>query len=358
MQSRGRHATASSSEVGSARALVDDYLLVVVDFQVIDAGYEGRAEFFRRNLVPFDIDDPAGLQGTLASDPSQGWRSRSEMHVAQSPTNPDALVAGSKFDNRDADSLPEYDFKVGSYASFDRAKSWSDLGQIDTCPKEQAPPALWPLAHTCYPADDPAQGGNEPEDEGDPKANGDYGEDYITSDPWVDFDDEGNAYAMVLDSPSLANGNGWGMSLHRWESVSRDDVRRGRTWSNRIIINAYATPEEQATFLDDENTFAVNNAGRDNDGKTGDHRRLLGQNYDLANLGRQRIVCERSTDGGGSWRDSPKEISAPLDPPLPFGPFVIGVHVVADTQDPNTFYATWLDTLSGFLPGGDGRSPM
>ena len=33
--------------------------------------------------------------------------------------------------------------------------------------------------------------------------------------------------------------------------------------------------------------------------------------------------------------------------PLPFGPFVIGVHVVADTRDPNTFYAVWLDTLLG-----------
>ena len=36
--------------------------------------------------------------------------------------------------------------------------------------------------------------------------------------------------------------------------------------------------------------------------------------------------------------------------------------MVADTQDPNTFYAVWLDTLSGFLPPpygeGDGRSPM
>ena len=178
------------------------YLLVVVYFAVNNAGYEGNAEFFRRNVIPFDVDDPPGLQDTLASDPRQGWRSRSEMHVAQSPIDPDVLVAGSKFYNREQDSLPEYDFKIGSYASFDRARTWADLGQLNTCPKEQAPPALWPLAHRCYPADTVGQGGNEPEDQGDPKGNGDYGEDYITSDPWVDFDDEGNAYAMVLDSPS------------------------------------------------------------------------------------------------------------------------------------------------------------
>src|SRR5918998_1762214 len=102
------------------------YLLVVVYFAVNDAGYEGRAEFFRRNVIPFDVDDPPGLQDTLASDPSQGWRSRSEMHIAQSPIDPNVLVGGSKFYNREDDSLPEYDFKVGSYASFDRAQTWSD----------------------------------------------------------------------------------------------------------------------------------------------------------------------------------------------------------------------------------------
>jgi hypothetical protein len=338
------------------------FLVIVNYFAVTNAGYEGSAEFFRRNVTPFDIDVPRGLQDTLASDPSEGWRSRSEMHIAQSPTDPKVLVAASKFYNRDPDSLPEYDFKVGSYASFDRAQSWADLGQINTCPMQQAPPPLWPLNHTCYPEDDPSLGGTEPEDVGDPRGTGDFGEGYITSDPWVDMDDEGNAYAMVLDSPSLASGNGWGMSFHRWKSVSRKDVHRDDTWSNRIIINAYETPEEQAAFLDDKNTFAVNNAGRDRDGKTGIIVACWGQNYDLTNFGRQRIVCERSTNGGRSWPDEPQQISAPLPPPfedLPFGPFVIGVHVVADTQDPNTFYAVWLDTLSAFLlPELEGRSPM
>jgi hypothetical protein len=35
---------------------------------------------------------------------------------------------------------------------------------------------------------------------------------------------------------------------------------------------------------------------------------------------------------------------------------VIGVHVVASQRDPNTFYAVWLDTLTGFLDGS-GLSP-
>jgi hypothetical protein len=36
---------------------------------------------------------------------------------------------------------------------------------------------------------------------------------------------------------------------------------------------------------------------------------------------------------------------------------VIGVHVVASERDPNTFYAVWLDTLTGFLDGS-GQSPF
>jgi hypothetical protein len=326
------------------------YLLVAFYFAVDNAGYDGKAEFFRRNLFPADIDDPPGIQDVLASDPGLGYRSHSEPHIAQSPTKPELLVAGSKEYNRDRDSLPEYDFKIGTQVSFDRGESWTDLGQLNVCPREQAPPESYPLGNTCYPEDDPNLGGTEPEDATDPRGQGDTGEDYITSDPWVDFDDEGNAYAMVLDSPGgLVNGNGWGMSFHRWKTPSKRDIRRGRTWSNRIPINAYETPEEQASTLDDKNTFAVNNAGPDGDGRTGIIVACWGQNYDLVASSRQRIVCERSTDGGRSWPDEPTVLSPPPAPRDPFGPFVIGVHVVADTQDPNTFYAVWLDTLTGAL---------
>jgi hypothetical protein len=161
---------------------------------------------------------------------------------------------------------------------------------------------------------------------------------------------------MVLDSPPYKSGNGWGMSFHRWETPSISDVIRHRTWSDRIPINAYPTLPDQKTKLDDKNTFAINNAGPDHDGKTGIIVACWGQNYDLDRFGRQAEVCERSTDGGRSWPDQPQPISPPQNPVLPFGPFVIGVHVVADTQDPNTFYAVWLDTLTGFLDGS-GQSP-
>jgi hypothetical protein len=323
------------------------YLVRVIYWDVEPAsGYDGTAEFFRRAKFPPDIDDPPGLQDFLASDPFLGFRSHSEPHIAQSPTNPNVLVAASKMYNRDRDSLAEYEFKIGTYVSFNRGRTWHDLGQLDVCPPSQAPPESWPN-NTCYPDENPNRGGTGPEDADDDRGQGDFGEEYITSDVWLDFDERGNAYAMVLDSPAFESGGGWGESFHRWRTPSRRDLHRGRTWSGRIPINAYETPEEQALFLDDKNTFAVNNAP--GGGRTGIMVACWGRNY----LGEptpdsppsQQTVCERSTDGGRSWPDEPTPVSPPEQQ------LVIGVHVVADTQDPNTFYAVWLEYLSGLLDG-------
>ncbi len=310
------------------------YLIQVIYFAATGVPpFDGTAEFetFSRNPVPPDVDDPPGLQEFLASDPSVGFRSYSEPHIAQNPLNPDMLVAGSKFYNKDPDSLAEYEFKIGSMISFDGGQEWTQLGQIKACPLSEAPPESWPLDNTCYPEDVPSQEGPE---EGGP----DIGEEYITSDIWMHFDDEGNAYAMVLDAPPFSSGAGWGMTLHKWESVSPTDLMTGDTWSDRIVINAYPTGDvRQEMFLDDKNTFAVNNAGPDGDGQTGIMVSCWGQNIRPA---KQQIVCERSTDGGESWPDEPVPISGAF-------PLVIGVHVVADPNDPNRFYAVWLQYGTG-----------
>lgn len=309
------------------------YLVQVIYFAVVASNYQGTAEFetFTRNPVPPDVDDPPGLQEFLASDPSVGFRSYSEPHIAQNPLNPDMLVAGSKFYNKDPDSLAEYEFKIGSFVSFDGGRDWTQLGQIKACPLSEAPEETWPLENTCYPEDVPGQEGPE---EGGP----DIGEEYITSDIWMHFDDEGNAYAMVLDAPPFASGNGWGMTLHKWESVSPSDVVTGDTWSDRIVINSYPDGDvRQELFLDDKNTFAVNNAGPDGDGQTGIMVACWGQNIRPA---KQQIVCERSTNGGESWPDEPLPISGVF-------PLVIGVHVVADPNDPMRFYAVWLQYGTG-----------
>jgi len=306
------------------------YLIQVVYFAVTESGYTGEAKFVSRDRLPPDIDDPPGLQESLASDPSLGFRSHSEPHIAQSPTDPNLLVAGSKQYNRDPDSLPEYEFKIGTYVSFDGGRTWTDLGQTAVCPPDEAPPESWP-DNTCYPEEDPGEEGTGEED---PEGGTDFAEEYINSDPWVQFDDEGNAYLMVLDAPPFESGNGWGMTLHRWETPSPEDLEPGgETWSERIPINAYGDGARQELFLDDKNTFAVNNAGEDGDGETGIMIACWGQNIPV--VIKQQTVCDRSTDGGMTWPDEPTPISDVQQ-------LVIGVHVFADPQDPDTFYATWL----------------
>jgi hypothetical protein len=344
---RGDLVSSSAGPTGTESAAIDAangyYLVQVVYFDVTGESYHGRASFFRRDQFPPDVDSPPGLQDALASDPARGFRSHSEPHIAQSPTDPNVLVAASKMYNRDQDSLNEYEFKIGTYASFDGGQTWSDLGQLNVCPPAQAPPPSWP-ANTCYPDENPNLGGTGPEDVGDPRGTSDFGEEYITSDVWVQFDDEGNAYAMVLDSPPFPGGAGWGMSLHKWQTPSAADVGSSNTWSNRIPINSYPAAASDPNFgtLDDKNTFAVNNAGPDNDGTTGTMVGCWTRDNGDPNRPPQEIVCERSTDGGATWPGTPQPISGNQL-------LEIGVDVVADPRDPNTFYATWLHYLPGAL---------
>src|SRR4051812_11343127 len=328
------------------------YYLVIVPYFATNGSYHGKATLTETNTpkpaLP-DVNNPPGVPDTLASNPALGFTSHSEPHIAQSPTNPNILIAGSKMYNKDRAALKEYEFKIGTYVSFDRGRTWSDLGQMNLCPKaSDAPPASWP-DNTCYPADSPNVGGNGPEDAKDNRGHTDYGEEYITSDIWMQFDDEGNAYAMVLDSPPFADANGWGMSFHKWVTPSPQDVASGKTWSKRVVINNY--PQEKgnvgkeangttnadngsnpAEFLDDKNTFAVDNSGRDADGKTGTILACWGQNISAAV--KQQTVCEASTDGGKSFPDPPKPVSGEQQ-------LVLGVNALADPSQPDTFYVIW-----------------
>ncbi|MEO7803712.1 MAG: sialidase family protein, partial [Actinomycetota bacterium] len=324
------------------------YLVQVVYHLVTNDSYAAEASAFTRSRFPPRVDDPPGLQEHLASNVASGFRSHSEPHIAQSPTNPDILVAGSKFYNRDPDSLAEYNFKIGTMVSFDGGITWADLGQLAVCPPEQAPPSSWPN-NSCYPDEDPAKGGNGSEDVDDPgvddpydpRGSGDVGEEYTTSDVWVQFDDEGNAYAMVLDAPNFAGGMGWGMTMHIWESVAPQDLLAGKTWGPRIPINKY-DGASQIFLLDDKNTFAVNNAGPDGDGQTGIMVACWTQDVIVVFVPKQQIVCERSTDGGKTWPDAPLPISG-------IQPLTIGVDVRGDPISPNTFYAIWSNYVAGVV---------
>ena len=202
------------------------YLLVVVYFAVTNAGYEGSAEFFRRNVTPFDIDDPRGLQDTLASDPGQGWRSRSEMHVAQSPTDPDVLVGASKFYNRDPDSLPSTSSRSARTRRLTGRRAGPTSGRSTRARRSRRRRRLWPLGHTCYPADNPARAAPEPRTrrpQGERRLRRGATSRRIPGSTSTTRATPTRWRSTRRRSPA---GNGWGMSFHRWESVSREDVRR------------------------------------------------------------------------------------------------------------------------------------
>jgi hypothetical protein len=334
------------------------YLIRVVYFLTTASQYSAEArmaDLVPRIAHPQDVDTPPGLQEYLASDPALGFKSQSEPHIAQSPTNPDILVAGSKRYDLDRDSLDEYEFKIGTYVSFDRGVTWTDLGQLAVCPPAESPPEQWPASHRCYPKEDPSKGGTGPEDvkednsdtEFDDRGSGDRAEEYTTSDVWLQFDDEGNAYVMVLDHAPLGleaipglddllqtNENGWGMTMHKWESVSPEDVASGRTWGPRVPINYYADEARQRLFLDDKNTMAVNNAGPDRDGKPGPIVACWGRS---AAAPKQSIVCETSTVGGKTFPGDPVTAVPPSEPQN----LVIGVHVFPDHEAESTFHLIW-----------------
>jgi hypothetical protein len=329
------------------------FLVQVVYFAVVQSQYTAEvrlADLVPRLADPLDVDEPPGLQEYLASNPAFEFKSHSEPHIAQSPTNPDILVGGSKMYNRDRDALDEYEFLIGTYVSFDRGITWTDLGQLAVCPPSQAPQSSFPVNNTCYPEEDPNKGGTGPEDvkdspedtSFDDRGSGDYAEEYTTSDVWLQFDDEGNAYVMVLDhaplgleeipvDPFATHEDGWGMSMHKWESVSPADVASGRTWGPRVPINYYSDELRQRLFLDDKNTMAVNNAGPDGDGNSGTIIACWGR---TAQPAKQTIVCDRSTDGGKTFPGDPIPVSEPQN-------LVIGIHVIADPQNENTFHLMW-----------------
>lgn len=260
------------------------YLIRVNPFLVVAESYRGKASFFNLPPIPTVVAartlEP-GLAPVRAS--RTGYLSYSEPHIAINPLDPNNLVAGSKM----YQNLGSYLFKIGTFVSFDGGRTWKDNGHLPGYPR---------------------QTGNEarPCDPGSPAcARGlvsPSGEEYwVTSDVWMAFDDEGNAYTMVLDHPpnDSPTGAGWGMTLHK-------SVDGGRTWSDRIPIHENSDPISNALFLDDKNTIIVDNYGPDRDGKTGNMYACWGFSAFAANLAQ---VVTRSTDGGQTWSD-PVPVSA------------------------------------------------
>jgi hypothetical protein len=286
------------------------YLVRVNPFAVAGSDYTGTASFLLRNPIP---QVPGGLPQSRASQ--TGYLSYSEPHIAVNPIDSQHLVAGSKM----YQNLPEYKFKIGTFVSFDGGQTWTDNGHLPGYPQ---------------------QSGNE-------------GDDYhITSDPWTAFDDEGNAYFMVLDSPpdSQVTGAGWGMNLHR-------SLDGGRSWSDPIPIEAKEDPVTKELLLSDKNTLTVDNTGPDLDGKTGNLYACWSEDAPVANLS---VLVSRSTDQGKTWSQGMPVSGADQS--------VIGCFLAVgppeNEGDLGVVYVFWLDfsgdgaiRMANSTDGGESFSP-
>ncbi|TMC42620.1 MAG: hypothetical protein E6J23_11025 [Chloroflexi bacterium] len=279
---KGAFVTSSGNAIGMPEnAIIDSasggYYVVAVAFSVVATSYQGHATFFvtaGHAPTPPVITSPPGYPANRAS--RDVYLSHSEPHIAMNPLDHNNLVAGSKM----YVNLPNYLFKIGMYASFDGGRTWTDSGQLPGYP-------------VASPAD--CTGG----------ANGQtFSADcqYTTSDVWTAFDDEGNAYAMVLDAPGGAAGaTGWNMNLHK----STDG---GRTWSVATPIHNHNGGLLKDFFLDDKNAFAVDNytaaplggTNKPRDGKIGTMYACWNLDDTTAGL-HQDIVVATSNDGGQTW---------------------------------------------------------
>jgi hypothetical protein len=266
------------------------YLVRTNPFTVSNSGFKGTIKFFSLNPIP---SVPGGLDQFRAS--STGYLSYSEPHIAVNPLEPNHLVALSK----KYQNLAEYKFKVGSFLSVDGGRTWQDQGFLPGYPAQK----------------------------------GDEGDDYhVTSDPWVAFDDEGNAFAMVLDHPpGSLTGAGWGMTLHR-------SLDGGRTWSGRVPIEEKNDPITKLLLISDKNTLVVDNFGPDRDGKTGNMYACWSEDAPVANV---FVAVKRSTDAGLTWGPNPPLNVSGADRT------VIGCHVVVGPPTaaggPGVVYVFWND---------------
>ncbi len=258
------------------------------------------------NLAEAERNAPKGVPNVRAS--RDRFTSHSEPTIAMDPLDHDHLMAGSKmYENND-----KYLFKIGTYESRDGGRTWEDQGQL---------PGYCQAPGQCDPGNEAAY--------------------RTTSDVTIDFDDEGNAYANVLDAPGgTAAFQGFNMTLHT--------KKPGQPWSQPTVVhdnrvNALTT----RLFLDDKNWIAVDNhtdvdGGPNNprDGKIG--TMYICWSFDgTGAVPLQQIVVMRSLDGGKTWGGLTPGDNIPF--PLSQKTLISGIGCHISVGPKGEVYATWYD---------------
>ncbi|MEA2349634.1 MAG: hypothetical protein QOG86_575, partial [Thermoleophilaceae bacterium] len=250
----------------------NQYYVVLVPYTATPGTtYNGSAEFDLKAAKP----SLKALNRKLGPGPKNHrashdkFISHSEPSIAMDPNNHNHLIAGSKMYER----LPQYLFKAGTYESTNGGRSWHDQGQL---------PGYCQAAGQCDPNDE---------------------ERYRTvSDISLAFDDEGNAYANVLDAPG-------GTLAFTGFNMTVNIKKKGQSkFGNPIVVHDnQKNALTQQLLLDDKNWIAVDNhtdvnggPNKPNDGKIGTIYVCWGLDSSTTVPG-QQIVLMRSLDGGKTW---------------------------------------------------------
>ena len=307
-------ATSADPEQTSIPKGSGGYYVVVVPFATGPTQtYDGQAKFVlkpRLSIAEINARAPEGQVNYRASHDAH--LSHSEPTIAMDPLNHDHLIAGSK----QYDNLGQYLFKIGTYESFDGGRTWTDHDQL---------PGYCGTPSECDP--------NQPTK---------Y---RVVSDISQTFDDEGNAYSFVLDSPGgTSSASGWNMNLHIKQP--------GKPWSGPIVVHSNsANPLTQVLFLDDKNWLAIDNAHNPDGGPNRPRDGVVGPLYTCWSLDQgsstpvpgvgQSIVFMRSADGGHTWGGVAPGDNTPIPLSQKGAVSGIGCHIIVGPQ--GEIYVTWYD---------------
>jgi hypothetical protein len=224
------------------------------------------------------------------------------------PLNHNHLWAGSKM----YQNLAKYLFKAGTYESKDGGRTWKDYGQL---------PGYCQAPGQC-----------------DPKNEAAY---RTVSDISMAMDDEGDAYAQVLDAPGGTFAfTGFNMTIH----IKKPHAPN---WTGPITVHDNRnTPITQQLLLDDKNWVAVDNSTDTGGGPNRPHDGKIGTIYvcwglDGTQAPTQQIVLERSVDGGHHWGGVVPGDNTPYQ--LSQKGVVSGIGCHIDIGPAGEVYVTWYD---------------
>ncbi len=258
------------------------------------------------DIAELERKAPKGSKNYRAS--RDKFTSHSEPTIAMDPLDHNHLIAGSKmYENND-----KYLFKIGTYESRDGGRTWEDQGQL---------PGYCQAPGQCDPSNEAAY--------------------RTTSDISLDFDDEGTAYANVLDAPGgTASFRGFNLTVHT--------KRPGQPWSLPTVVHDNrGNPLTAQLFLDDKNWIAVDNHTDVNGGANAPRDGKVGTMYvcwsfdGTGVVPLQQISVMRSLDGGKTWGGVVPGDNLPF--PLSQKTLIsgIGCHIAIGPR--GEVYATWYD---------------